>query len=59
MGKPNPEIFDIIRSEHDFLKSADLSKFVMVGDNLKTDIRFGNICDIDTVLVLSGNTNEV
>jgi ribonucleotide monophosphatase NagD (HAD superfamily) len=29
----------------------------MVGDNLKTDIKFGNNCNIDTLIVLSGNTN--
>lgn len=29
----------------------------MVGDNLKTDIKFGNNCLIDTLVVLSGNTD--
>jgi ribonucleotide monophosphatase NagD (HAD superfamily) len=29
----------------------------MVGDNLKTDIKFGNSCHIDTLVVLSGNTD--
>ena len=30
----------------------------MVGDNLETDILFGNKCGIDSLCVLSGNTNE-
>jgi len=29
----------------------------MIGDNLKTDILFGNKCGIDTLVVLSGNTD--
>ena len=28
----------------------------MIGDNLSTDIMFGNSCNIDTLLVLSGVT---
>jgi len=56
MGKPNPQIFDIIRTEHAQLREAPLAKFLMVGDNLKTDIKFGNACGIDTLVVLSGNT---
>ncbi len=59
MGKPNPQIFEIIRTEHPHLREADLKRFVMIGDNLKTDIKFGNVCGIDTVVVLSGNTTEL
>ena len=58
MGKPNPQIFDIIRRDHPHLMDKPLSKFLMIGDNLKTDIKFGNSCNIDTLVVLSGNTHE-
>jgi ribonucleotide monophosphatase NagD (HAD superfamily) len=57
MGKPNPQIFEIIKREHPHLRDKPLSKFLMVGDNLKTDIKFGNNCQIDTLVVLSGNTD--
>jgi len=57
MGKPNPKIFEIIKREHPHLSDKPLSKFLMVGDNLKTDIKFGNNCMIDTLVVLSGNTD--
>lgn len=30
----------------------------MIGDNLESDIKFGNTCGIDTLLVLSGSTSE-
>lgn len=30
----------------------------MIGDNLESDIMFGNNCGIDTLLVLSGSTSE-
>ena len=33
-----------------------LDKFLFIGDNLSTDILFGNHCSIDTLLVLSGVT---
>jgi ribonucleotide monophosphatase NagD (HAD superfamily) len=29
----------------------------MVGDTLYTDIMFGNKCNIDTLIVLTGNTS--
>ena len=53
VGKPNPNIVDIIRKEHDIPRS-ELDKFVMIGDNPKTDIAFGNNAGIDTCLVLTG-----
>lgn len=50
-------IFNILREEHGLLEEP-LSKFIMIGDSLITDIRFGNNCGIDTLVVLSGNTTE-
>ena len=55
MGKPTPRLFEILRKEHG-LESEELSKFIMIGDTLKTDIMFGNNSGIDTLVVLSGNT---
>ena len=55
IGKPEPFIFDLIRKEHN-LEKEPLSKFLMIGDNLSTDIKMGNNTKIDTLLVLSGNT---
>ena len=43
-----------MRKEHS-LENAPLSKFLMIGDSLETDILFGNNCGIDTLLVTSGN----
>jgi ribonucleotide monophosphatase NagD (HAD superfamily) len=57
MGKPNTLGFEILRKEHQ-IEEQPLSKFLMVGDYLRTDILFGNNCNIDTLLVLSGNTSE-
>ena len=54
VGKPNALIFDIIKKEHG-LEEKPLSKFLMIGDTLITDIKFGNNSRIDTLLVLSGN----
>jgi len=55
MGKPMTHLFDLIRQEHG-LTSEPLSKFLMVGDNLATDIRFGATNGIDTLLVFTGCT---
>ena len=56
-GKPSRFAFDLIREQHG-LEDVPLSKFLMVGDNLETDIKFGSNCGIDTLLVLSGCTSE-
>ena len=55
MGKPDGMCFDLLRKQHG-LEKEDLSKFLMIGDNLSTDILFGNQCGIDSLLVLSGVT---
>ena len=56
MGKPSIAGFDIIRREHE-LEEVPLSKFLMIGDFLETDIRFAKNCGIDSLLVLSGATS--
>ena len=55
MGKPFTYIFDLIRKQHG-LENEPLSKFLMTGDNLQTDILFGLNNRIDTLLVLTGCT---
>ena len=55
MGKPTPRLFEILRKEHG-LEHEELSKFIMIGDTLKTDILFGNNSGIDSLVVLTGNT---
>ncbi|GAB3508142.1 HAD family hydrolase [Emticicia fontis] len=54
-GKPDSQMF-IFAYEH--IKSAGIEKkdILMVGDTLHTDILGGNKFGLDTVLVLSGNT---
>ena len=57
MGKPSSYAFDLIRREHGLLEQP-LSKFLMIGDNLQTDIKFAEVNSIDSLLVLSGVTND-
>ncbi len=52
-GKPNPNILNIIRNEHN-IPLDDLSKIIMIGDNPETDIALGNNCGIDSCLVFTG-----
>src|ERR1700744_760779 len=55
-GKPDSQMFmfayDLVRAQMPVIKS----EIVMVGDTLKTDILGGNKFGLDTVLVLTGNT---
>ena len=58
-GKPDSQMFmfayDLIRERRPIAKN----NIVMVGDTLQTDIMGGNKFGLDTVLVLSGNTQAV
>ena len=56
MGKPDTWCFELMKRQHG-LDGIEPSNFLMVGDNLSTDIVFGNRCGMDTLLVLSGVTN--
>lgn len=57
-GKPDSQMFmfayDLIRER----RSIDKKNIVMVGDTLQTDIMGGNKFGLDTILVLSGNTQS-
>jgi ribonucleotide monophosphatase NagD (HAD superfamily) len=41
MGKPDVMCFDILKEQHG-LQNEPLNKFLFIGDNLSTDILFGN-----------------
>lgn len=53
IGKPNPEIIDLICMKYDVSKES----IAMVGDRLYTDIQTGKNASVSSVLVLSGETN--
>lgn len=60
-GKPNPEIIDLIRGQHNIPKEK-LPRMIMFGDRPNTDIGLANNAGIDSVLVLTGvvkNEQEV
>jgi len=57
MGKPSTRAFELIREDHG-LTQVPLSKCLMVGDNLQTDICFAQANGIDSLLVLSGCTSQ-
>jgi len=57
VGKPHIHFFNAIREDHS-LQETPLSKWLMVGDSLATDIGLGATCGIDTLLVCSGVTDE-
>ncbi|VDP98904.1 unnamed protein product [Trichobilharzia regenti] len=53
-GKPHKPMFDLLCKYCDL----DPSKTIMVGDNLYTDIAFGNKFGLYTACVLTGVTNQ-
>ncbi|CAJ1370981.1 unnamed protein product [Effrenium voratum] len=56
MGKPSDALLVLLRSPHAY--NVDLSKALMVGDTLQTDIVFGNRGGMKTLLVLTGVTSQ-
>jgi len=54
IGKPSSRMLDAIKAKHDF----DPKRTIMVGDRLSTDIEFGKMGGLATLLVLSGITSE-
>lgn len=55
-GKPNKMTFENIVKDHKL--EGKESKFVMIGDYIETDIKFGINSGIDTILVLTGVSKE-
>ena len=56
-GKPSKILFDQLINKHG-LENEPLSKFLMIGDKIDTDIVFGHNSGIDTLLVFSGVTSK-
>lgn len=55
VGKPSPKMLEVLAA----YAGLDLSRAVMVGDRLNTDIEFGKRQGLHTILVLTGvNTRE-
>lgn len=54
IGKPNKHMMDAILASNDF----DPKTTLMIGDNLETDILFGQNSGIETLLVMTGEKRE-
>ena len=54
VGKPSKTLLNIIQRSHG---KFDVTRAVMVGDRLDTDIRFGIDHGMSSILVLTGVTN--
>jgi phosphoglycolate/pyridoxal phosphate phosphatase family enzyme len=52
VGKPSPILAELLREEH----GLDLSRTLMVGDRLDTDVRFGKDSGMKSALVMTGCT---
>lgn len=52
-GKPGKELSELLKHSYN-IKSPE--RVLMVGDSLKSDIRFGKMCGFKTLLVLTGGT---
>jgi phosphoglycolate/pyridoxal phosphate phosphatase family enzyme len=55
--KPDPRNLELIMLDHN-IKDSEKNKILMIGDNLKTDIKFANNCSIDSIVLLTGVTDE-
>lgn len=57
MGKPHTFIYDLIWKKFN-LGAVSKKRALMIGDTIETDIIGGNQFGLDTLLVLSGNTEK-
>jgi 4-nitrophenyl phosphatase len=54
LGKPHQTMLDVIIGKYDL----DRTKTLMIGDRLDTDIAFGKLGGVQTLLVMSGVTSH-
>ena len=54
IGKPEKHAFDAIVRDHFPDREHQLDRFVMVGDNMESDIQFAANNGIDSCLVFTG-----
>ena len=59
ISKPDPRSLRLIFKDHNIdYNEKELSRTLMIGDNLRTDIKFANNANIDSLLALTGVTSE-
>ena len=58
IGKPEVYAFQAIIRDHFENEPPNLSDFLMIGDNVESDIQFAKNNGIDSVLVYTGVTNK-